>query len=109
MLSREAQIILQASAPATGSAFSPMRDRATYQAVLTTSSGTGTATVQLYVSNSPPVNGLGTNGMLMATITLSGASPQVDGFESVAPWKWVWAVVTSITGTGASVSVYQGV
>lgn len=77
---------------------------ATYQAVV---SGTGavTATVVIDVSNDN-ANWLDT---VMGTITLSGTTSDSDGFTTNAPWKYVRARVTAISGTGATVQVYTGV
>ena len=49
----------------------------------------------------------------LGTITLSGttsatAPTLTDGFTSVSTWKFVRAVVTNLTGTGATVSVVAG-
>lgn len=83
----------------------------TYQAIV---SGTGavTATVVIEYSNSvDPITGVGTAvSTVGGTITLSGTSPQSDGFTtSNAPWKFHRARVTAISGTGATVQVYYGV
>ena len=78
---------------------------ATFQAIV---SGTGavSATVDIEYSNDG-VNALDTVG---GTITLSGTTSHTDGFTSQnAPWKYVRANVTAISGTGATVQVYMGV
>lgn len=51
---------------------------------------------------------------VLGTITLSGTTSATapslsDGFTTVAPWKFSRAVVSNITGTGATVSVIAGV
>lgn len=76
----------------------------TYQAVVT---GTGavTATVNVYGSN----DGVNFNTTALGTITLSGTTSAADGFTSVAPWKYIRAVLTNLTGTGAACYVLQGV
>lgn len=76
----------------------------TYQAVVT---GTGavTATVGIQVSN----DGTTWNTTALGTITLTGNDSVSDGFTSVAPWKYVRAVLTNLTGTGAACYVLQGV
>ena len=48
------------------------------------------------------------NQTAIGTITLTGTSPQSDGFVSATSWRFVRAVVTNITGTGATVQVLQG-
>ena len=77
---------------------------ATFQAIV---SGTGavSATVDIEYSNDG-VNALDTVG---GTITLSGTTSNTDGFTSTAPWKFVRANVTAISGTNATVQVYMGV
>ena len=51
---------------------------------------------------------------VLGTITLTGttttAIPTVtDGFTTQAPWRYVRAVVTNLTGTGATVNAWMGV
>lgn len=78
---------------------------ATFQAIV---SGTDvvTATVDIEYSNDG-VNALDTPG---GTITLSGTTSHSDGFTSQnAPWKYVRANVTAVSGTDATVQVYMGV
>src|SRR6266850_1094733 len=71
---------------------------ASYQAVV---SGTGSvsATVIIEVSN----DGINAISTPLGTITDS------DGFTSNAPWKFVRARVSAISGTGATVSINTGV
>jgi hypothetical protein len=97
------QLISSIDAPATGTsthigAGIPHR---TYSASVT---GTGalTATVVIYGSN----DGMTWNDL--GTITLSGTSNATDGFPSVAPWEWVRADLTALSGTGAIVNVMMG-
>jgi hypothetical protein len=46
----------------------------------------------------------------LGTINLTlGTTIVADGFTTTAPWKYVRANVTTITGTGASVNVLMGV
>lgn len=83
----------------------------TYQATV---SGTGavTATVVIEYSNDVnPATGLGNAlSTVGGTITLTGTTVTSDGFTtSNAPWKWSRARTTAISGTGATVQVYQGV
>lgn len=88
----------------------------TYQAIL---SGTGTlsAVLVIEVSNDGP-DGSADQAQtaaqftavatVMATITLSDTIPS-DGFTTQgAPWKYVRARLTSISGTNAAVRVIQG-
>jgi hypothetical protein len=53
------------------------------------------------------------NATALGTITLSGTTSATapalsDGFTTVAPWRYCRAVVTNITGTGATVQVLMG-
>lgn len=66
-----------------------------------TTSGTGAATVNIEVSND------GNNWLNLGTITLTiGTTETSDGFAFDATWAYVRGNVTSISGTGASVSGY---
>lgn len=53
------------------------------------------------------------NATAIGTVTLSGTTSNTapslsDGFTTVAPWRYVRAVVTNITGTGATVQINMG-
>lgn len=75
----------------------------TYQATGVTSAGSGAATIIIEVSN---VGGADTNWITMGTIALTlGTAVTTDGFASNAPWKYVRARISSISGTNATVSV----
>lgn len=93
-------------ATATGTGTKIFKDSpySTFHAVVT---GTGavTATVNIEVSN----DGNTWCSTAMGTITLSGTNSFADGFTSQAPWKYVRANVTAISGTNATVQVYMGV
>jgi hypothetical protein len=67
-----------------------------------TGTGSVSATVVIEVS---AVNGLWST---FRTITLSGTTSAVDGFYANAPWPFVRARVTAISGTGATVNVAVG-
>ena len=73
----------------------------TFQGVV---SGTGavTATIVFDVSN----DGINACTTSLGTITLSGTTVNSDGFTTSAPWKYVRARVTAISGTSAIVNVY---
>ncbi len=78
---------------------------ATFQATV---DGTGavTATVTIQVSN----DGVNPVATAAGTIALSGTTSASDGFTTQhAPWKYVRAVLTNVTGTGATVNVTMGV
>lgn len=76
----------------------------TFQATVT---GTGavSATVSILGSN----DGINWVATALGTITLSGTTSASDGFTTVAPWKFVCANVTALSGTGATVVVLMGV
>lgn len=73
-----------------------------FQAYGSTSASTGSATILIQVSN------VNTDAafITMGTITLTlGTTVTADGFASDAPWRFVRAKVSAISGTGASVNV----
>lgn len=76
----------------------------TFQATVV---GTGavTATVVIDCSN----DGVYWCTTPLGTISLSGTTSNADGFTTQAPWKYVRARVTAISGTGATVYVTMGV
>ena len=77
----------------------------TFQASGQTSSGTGTATINVEVSND------NVTWIIMGTITLTlGTVATSDGFVSQANWTYVRGKIPSagISGTGASVNLYMG-
>lgn len=81
----------------------------TFSASGTTSAGAGAATIIVYGSNEG--NNvwvtLGTLTLVLATTVT--ADTNTAAFVSYAPWKYVCAVVTAISGTGASVGAVGGV
>jgi hypothetical protein len=89
----------------------------TYVATVTNS---GSITLSQNATANSPTGGVSirffrTNWLAtgIGTITLSGTTsataPSItDGFTTEAPWKFVRANVTNITGTGATVSVVMG-
>ena len=72
--------------------------------VKVTGSGDLTATVNIYGSND-----LGDWSVPLGTFNISGPDYVTEGFVSNAPWQYVFAEVTDLTGTDAAVSVYMGV
>lgn len=74
----------------------------TFQATV---SGTGavTSTVTIQVSND------GSNWLTLGTISLSGTTSASDGFASSAPWVFVRANQTAISGTSAKTTVIMGI
>lgn len=83
----------------------------TFQVVAQASSGNVAAVVDIYGSNDPNF-WQATAGTKLGTITIAaGATPQTDGLlvTSAAPWKWIKAVLSGLSGTGASAYVLMGV
>lgn len=81
----------------------------TFQAMV---AGTGavSATVVIMGSNEDATGqGTNQNWVTLGTITLSGTTSATDGFATNAPWRFVSAWVTAISGTGATVQVLMGV
>lgn len=77
--------------------------RHTFQVSGKTTAGAGAAAVDIQVSNNGRV------WLTLATVTLTlGTTESTDGFVSDAPWRFVRANVTSISGTGASVTAEMG-
>lgn len=80
------------------------RDNATFQANGITTAGTGSATIDIEVSNNE------SDWIIMGTITLTlGTTSTSDGFASSSAWAFVRSNVTAISGTGATVTVTIGV
>ena len=98
--------LLGTGATSTGAGVSVYKDSpySSFQAVVT---GTGavTAVVSIEVSN----DGSNWCSTPMGTISLSGTTSASDGFVTQAPWKYVRANLSAISGTGATVQVYMGV
>lgn len=69
--------------------------------------GTGavTATVVIDASN----DGVYWCSTALGTISLSGTTSSSDGFTTTAPWKYIRARVTAISGTGATVTANIGI
>jgi len=76
--------------------------QASFQATV---SGTGAvaATVVFDVSN----DGIYAVETALGTVTLTGTTSSSDGFTTDAPWKFIRARVTAISGTGAVVNVMK--
>lgn len=83
-------------------AFSPLR---TFSASGTTSAGAGAATIIIYGSilGTDTWVSLGTITLVLAT-TITAVT-NTDGFVSEAPWPFLCARVTAISGTTATVTV----
>jgi hypothetical protein len=106
------QTVGSTTVTASGSGPAKYKDSpySTFQATVT---GTGavTATVVIDASNEPPNTSFGQNwiGTVLGTITLSGTTSASDGFTTFAPWKYIRARVTEVSGTGAVVTATMGV
>ena len=75
-----------------------------------TGTGAVTATIIVQASNDQATfEGTASNWITIATITLSGTTTATDGFTTVAPWKYMRAGVSAISGTNAAVKVLMGV
>lgn len=72
----------------------------TFQIVVTTTSGNGSATVQPFVSN----DGFNWVAYGSTLVVASGASPAQISGTGTAAWAYFTAQVTAIAGTGASVT-----
>jgi hypothetical protein len=86
--------------PATAAGRGPRSIQATVSG-----DGAVSATVAIYGSNTDANSG----GVLLGTITLSGAGADTDGFASDAPWPYLYADLTAIDGTDAAATVTAGV
>jgi len=88
----------------TGAAIYKDSPWSTFQATIV---GTGAVSGTIVIQGSND----GTNWCAtpLGTITLSGTTSATDGFTSQAPWKYVRAVLSSLSGTGATAQVLLGV
>ena len=109
ILAQGATAIMTKTAATAGSAYEVERridgnQKRVFQAVGTTSAGSGAATVLVQVSLDE------LNWVTLGTITLTlGTSATSDGFATDAPWLFIRGNCTAISGTGASVTLYAGV
>lgn len=104
-MARADTLLLNATATGPSIASSlPLSGLATFHASGTVSSGTGSATINIEVSNDA------TNWLVHDTITLAlSTSAASAGIEmSGALWAFVRANVVALSGTGASVTVTMG-
>ncbi len=104
------QLLTAATTTATGGYVSPRCVNRTFQAMGTTSSGSGASDIIIEASNKPtPATGTTVDWTTLGTISLTlGTTQTNDGFVSSASWRWIRARVSSISGTGASVNAYMG-
>lgn len=80
-----------------------------FQAIGSTASGSGSAVVRVEVS-SKELPTSDSDWLLAGTITLTlGTTATSDGFVIDAAWKWARGKVSTLSGTGASVTLWKGV
>lgn len=102
------EILAGATATGAGLVYQTQGKPSTFQAYGSTSSGAGSAIIQIQVSNDSSLNA--NTWLVLGTITLTlGTTITTDGFASIAPWQFIRANVTTLSGTGASVDVWMGV
>lgn len=95
-----------ATSTATGTVIFKDAPNATFQAYGTTTAGAGAATILIQGSNVD----VDADYITLGTISLVlGTTAVADGFTTSAPWKYVRAKLTAISGTNAAVSVIMGV
>lgn len=90
-----------------GTKHPPRGIKRSFQALGTTSSGAGSATIRVEASNlsSPTENDWIELGTILLTLATTSST---DGFTTDAPWLFVRGNVTAISGTGATVSLIMG-
>lgn len=90
-----------ATTTATGTPIRMPAGTASYEIEGATTAGAGTATVVIEVTNG------GEAWLTLDTLSLTlSTTPSAAGGAVVAPWAYIRARVTAITGTGATVSTY---
>lgn len=94
-------LLAAVAAPVSGAAALIASFNRTFQATV---SGTGAVSATVVIEGSND----GTNFLTLGTITLTGTTSASDGFASTAPWQYVRARLTAISGTGAAVSAQMG-
>ena len=96
--------LLTASLVGAGAWFALSKIPVTCQATVT-GTGTVTGTVDIEVSN----DGVTPIATAPLTINLNGTTTASDGGVVNAPWKYIRANLTAVSGTGAAVTVLMGV
>lgn len=95
----------QVTAVSVGNSKNDIPKEKTFDAVII---GTGTVSATVLIEGSN--NGFaGDVGTLIGTIQLSGSGADASGFYSDGPWTAVRSRVSTIAGTGATVSVAMGI
>jgi hypothetical protein len=97
------KILKNVTSTGAGSSYHLWGSKHTFQLFGTTSAGSGSAIVNVEVSNN------NSNWEVAGTITLTlGTSSTSDGFAKNAAWRWVRGNVTTLSGTNATVSLIVG-
>lgn len=97
---RQIKLLNNAQAIGVDKVFSEPYGKAAIQAVGSTTAGAGSATIVLEVSND------GENWLPRDTINLTlSTTPASAGIELDAPWLFVRANMTDISGTGAAITM----
>ncbi len=96
--------LARATTTVTGSGMYKDAPQSAFQATV---QGTGAVTATVVIEAS--LDNLFWIATPLGTITLSGTTSASDGFTTDAPWKYVRARITAISGTGAGVTVDMGV
>ena len=90
------QMISANAAPTTGSALAVAAAR---KVVKATVSGTGAVSASIDIYGN--VHAVNSGGVKLGTLSPSGTTSAVDGIAFDAPWPFLYAVLTAISGTGA--------
>lgn len=103
-MDRNEYLLFEEKTNTTGESKRTRPVKKTFQAVGSTTSGAGAATITIQVSNN------NTDWIDAGIITLTLSTTRItDGFEINASWLWVRAVLSGLSGTGANVSVHMGI
>lgn len=101
-------MLSDAVATGAGEAMNFNGAKCAFQAHGATSAGAGAATIKIEGCNIS-ASSADALWLTLGTITLTLSTTQAtDGFVIDAPWKFIRANVTAISGTDATVSVYAG-
>ena len=74
-----------------------------YNSVQVVIAGTGTVSVTATIQ----VSNNGTNWIDATALNLSGTTTDTDGATLASGWKWMRVTLSSITGTGATATVFH--
>ena len=101
--------VLSTTANANSTALYKESPWSTFQVIIT-GTGSVTATVTIQGSNQDEsFNGTKSNWVTINAFSMTGTTSDTQGFTSISTWRYVRAVVASISGTGATVEVIMGV